>query len=215
MTSSKDPFDTATLSDALDRLGIAGQARGIAPLATRFRVAGPAFTVRLVPTSGRGGTVGDFVDDVEPGAVVVLDNSGRRDVTVWGELLTEAAARRGLAGTVIHGVCRDAARIHALDYPVFARGVHTRTGKDRVRAEATGEVVSLGAASVAPGDLVVGDADGVVVIPRERREEMLALAREIEAAEARIRAAVRAGGSLREARERAGYHRLQRTDSDP
>jgi regulator of RNase E activity RraA len=153
--------------------------------------------------------VGDFIDDVEPGSVIVLDNGGRRDVTVWGDLLTTTAACRGLAGTVIHGVCRDTARILQLHYPVFSRGAYMRTGKGRVRAEDIQGLVSLGTASVEPGDLVVADSDGVVVVPREHEEEVLALALEISRAEERIRAAVEAGGALREAREEAGYHRLQ------
>jgi regulator of RNase E activity RraA len=121
--------DTSTLSDALDRLSVDGQVLGIRPLSPTFRVQGPAFTVRLVPTGGRGGTGGDFIDDVERGAVVVLDNGGRTDVTVWGDILTLAATVRGAAGTVIHGVCRDAVRIVDSGYPVFSRGAYMRTGR--------------------------------------------------------------------------------------
>ncbi|HEX9728634.1 MAG TPA: RraA family protein [Gemmatimonadales bacterium] len=117
-----DWVGTPALSDALDRHGLAGQADGIAPLTPAFRLRGPAFTVRFVPTGGRGGTVGDFIDEVPPGSVVVLDNGGRRDVTVWGDLLTTAALKRGVAGTVIHGVCRDAARILEVGLPVFSAG---------------------------------------------------------------------------------------------
>ncbi|MEN8375893.1 MAG: RraA family protein [Gemmatimonadota bacterium] len=204
-------LDTSAVSDALDRLGIAGQAHGIRPLDPRFRLWGRAFTVRLVPTTGRGGTVGDFIDDVDPEGVVVLDNGGRADASVWGDLLTQTAERRGVGGTVIHGVCRDSARIRDLWYPVFSRGTYMRTGKDRVRAETIGELVSLGHASVVAGDLIVGDADGVVVVPRAQEEAVLDLAREIADAEDRIREAIKAGGSLREARRAVGYHRLQRT----
>lgn len=207
--------DTAAVSDALDRLGIGGQARGIRPLAPSFRLVGRAFTVRLVPTTGRGGTVGDFIDDVEPGSVVVLDNGGRRDATVWGDLLTTAACHRGVAGVVIHGICRDRARILEVGLPVFSRGAWMRTGKDRVRAQETGAIVSLGTASVAPGDLVVGDADGVVVVPRPHEAAVLEAAREVARAEAAVRAAVEAGRPLREARLEAGYHALQRGEGRP
>ncbi|MFW6078387.1 MAG: RraA family protein, partial [Gemmatimonadota bacterium] len=84
-------LSTATISDALDRLGIAGQAEGIRAVGPDVRCAGPAFTVRLVPITGTRGSVGDFIDEVPTGAVVVLDNGGRTDVTVWGDLLTETA----------------------------------------------------------------------------------------------------------------------------
>ncbi len=119
MNRDDGAIDTGTLSDALDRLNIQGQVAGIHPLSPFLRVRGRAFTVRLVPTSGRGGSVGDFIDDVPPGAVVILDNGGRKDVTVWGDLLTATAQRRGVAGTVINGVCRDTARIIELNFPVF------------------------------------------------------------------------------------------------
>ena len=80
---------TATVSDALDRLGLPGSAHGIAPLANGLRMAGPAYTVRYVPAGDPKGTVGDYVDDVPPGGIVVLDNQGRTDATVWGDILTE------------------------------------------------------------------------------------------------------------------------------
>jgi 4-hydroxy-4-methyl-2-oxoglutarate aldolase len=94
-------LDTATLSDALDRLGIVGQSYKIAPCDPGFRMAGRAFTVLYGPAAKPSGTVGDFIDDVAPGSVIVLDNDGREDVTVWGDILTEIAHRRGIAGTVI------------------------------------------------------------------------------------------------------------------
>lgn len=210
MSAPTNGLGTAAVSDALDRHGLAGQAEGIVPLSPGFRLRGPAFTVRYAPTGGRSGTVGDFIDDVPPGSVIVLDNGGRQDVTVWGDLLTTAAALRGLAGTVIHGVCRDAARILEVGLPVYSRGAFMRTGKDRVRAVAVQEIVSLGATSVEPGDLVVGDADGVVIVPREHEAAVLETARDVERVEAEIRAALEAGGRLTDARQVSGYHALQR-----
>lgn len=102
-------LDTATISDALDRLGIVGQCHGVMPRDARFRLTGRAFTVKYGPPQSLPGTVGDFVDDVPPGNVIVLDNNGRDDATVWGDILTEIAHRRKIAGTVIDGICRDVA----------------------------------------------------------------------------------------------------------
>lgn len=204
---------TSTISDALDRVGVEGQALGIVPLAAGMAVCGRAFTVRFTSTTGRGGTVGDFIDHVDPQAVVVLDNGGRLDVTVWGDLLTAKATEQGLAGTVIHGVCRDSSRIVEQGYPLFSRGVFMRTGKDRVRAEAYQEIVSLGSASVAPGDVVVGDSDGVVVVPREHESRIFELAYTVHVAEEQIRAAINAGVPLNEAREISGYHNLQQRET--
>ena len=194
----------------MDRLGIPGQTFGIAPLDRGFRMAGRAFTVRTIPVAVVGGTVGDYIDDVPEGSVVVLDNGGRLDATVWGDILTIMAHRRGLAGTVIHGVCRDASRSLELGYPIYSRGVSMRTGRGRVQADAYQVAVSLGDARVEPGDLLAGDGDGVVVVPRAREQEVLALAAEIAESEDRIREEIERGSRLDEARRRHRYFTAQK-----
>ena len=103
-----------------------------------FRLVGRAWTLRYGTVGEDPGTVGDYIDDLGLGQVVVLDNQGRRDATVWGDLLTTVAAGRGVAGTVIDGVCRDVDRSIELGYPIFSRGNWMRTGKDRVRVEEIG-----------------------------------------------------------------------------
>jgi len=201
---------TAAISDALDRLGIAGQALGMAPLDVRFRLAGRSFTIRYRPSGAvERGTVGDYIDDVPPGEVVVLDNAGRVDCTVWGDILTAVAHRRGLGGTVINGVCRDVSRAIDLGYPIYSRGRFMRTGKDRVEVESMGQPVSLGEVQVRPGDVLVGDADGIVVIPRSRESEVLSTALSIEEAETAIEAETARGTRLDEARTKHRYHALQ------
>lgn len=205
-------LSSATVSDALDRLGIAGQALGIAPLDRGFRAVGRAFTVKYVPAGAKKGTVGDYIDDVPAGAIVVLDNGGRLDATVWGDILTTMAHRRRIAGTVINGVCRDVARSLELAYPLFTRGAYMRTGKDRVQAEAFEVPVSLGDVYVEPGDLLVCDADGVVAVPRARAQDVLNHALQIEHAEDAIRVALARGERLDTARRSSDYFRLQRRD---
>ena len=201
---------TAAISDALDQAGIEGALHGIAPLSNDFRAVGPAFTVRYAPIDGTGGgTVGDFLDDVPPGAVIVIDNDGRTDVTVWGGIMTEIAAARGIAGTVINGACRDVAAGLAQHYPLFARGRFMRTGKDRVRLATTGEPVTISGIEIRPGTLVCADADGVVAVPAAEAEQITETAGHIERIEAGIVAAARAGSTLRAARQTFGYHTLQ------
>jgi regulator of RNase E activity RraA len=202
-------LDTATLSDALDKLGLNGQCYRIKPRDNGFRMAGRAWTLLYGPAGNPAGTVGDYIDDVPPGSVVVLDNGGRDNATVWGDILTEIAHRRGIAGTVIDGVCRDVAMCLKLGYPVFARDHWMRTGKDRVQVEATGVPVNIGDVRVAPGDLLRGDADGVIVIPRDFEDRVLDVAENIEQAEEAIREAVRGGMRLDEARRQFKYHQLQ------
>ncbi|KEY99565.1 RraA family protein [Sphingobium indicum] len=202
-------LDTATLSDALDRLGIVGQCHKIKGRDPEFRMAGRAFTLLCGPASTPPGTVGDFIDDVPPGAVIVIDNGGREDATIWGDILTEIAHRRGIAGTVIDGINRDVHLCRTLGYPVFSKDHWMRTGKDRVQVERMECVVNIGGARVAPGDLMRGDPDGVVVIPRAHEEVVLAAAEEIHAAEEHIREACRGGMRLDEARRQFKYHQLQ------
>ena len=202
-------LDTATLSDALDKLGIAGQCYRIKPRSGAFRMAGRAYTLLYGPAANPPGTVGDYIDDVPPGSVIVLDNGGRENATVWGDILTEIAHRRGIAGTVIDGVCRDVALCTQIGYPVFSKDHWMRTGKDRVQVEATNVPVNVGDARVQPGDIVRGDADGVVVLPKEHEDKVLDTAEEIEHAENAIREAVRTGMRLDEARRQFRYHQLQ------
>lgn len=202
-------LDTTSLSDALDRLGIAGQCLNIKPLEHSFRLAGRAFTILYGPSGTPSGTVGDYIDDVKPGEVVVLDNGGRENATVWGDILTMISHTRGIGGTVIDGACRDTAVARGLNYPIYSRSYSMRTGKDRVQVEAMGGTVNIGDARVRQGDLLRGDADGVVVIPKEHEDAVLDAAEQIDAAEDKIRALVKAGTSLVEARRQLGYHNLQ------
>jgi regulator of RNase E activity RraA len=202
-------LDTTALSDAMDRLGIAGQCLGIKPLDHRFRLAGRAFTLLYGPSASPSGTVGDYIDDIDPGGVVVLDNGGRENATVWGDILTWVAHERKIAGTVIDGACRDTHLSLELGYPIYSRSYSMRTGKDRVQVEGTQCTVNIGDARVEPGDILRGDSDGVVVLPRAHENAILDAAEEIDGIEDKIRRAVKKGMSLREARKHLGYHTLQ------
>ena len=202
-------LDTTALSDAMDRLGICGQCLNIKPLDHGFRMTGRAYTILYGPAGKPAGTVGDYIDDVPAGGVVVLDNGGRENATVWGDILTWVAHTRGVAGTVIDGACRDTALSLELGYPIYSRSYSMRTGKDRVQVEGTNVPVNIGDARVDPGDILRGDSDGVVAIPRAHEDAILKAAEEIDAAEDKIRHAVKEGKTLTEARKQHGYHQLQ------
>lgn len=202
-------LDTTSVSDALDRLGISGGLLGIKPIVPGVTMCGPAFTVHYVPCGVVKGTVGDFLDDVEPGQVVVIDNAGREYCTVWGDLMSLTASRKGVAGTVIDGVCRDISGIRELRYPIFTKGFYMVTGKDRVQVDAVNVPVAISGVLVKPGDIMLGDDTGVVVIPQEKAAEVLEVAKEIAEKEEIIVREVKNGATLREARSRVGYHNLQ------
>jgi regulator of RNase E activity RraA len=207
-------LSTAEISDALDALRLPGSALGIGHVAGRARLFGPAFTVRYAPVDvAHPGTVGDYLDDTPAGSVVVLDNAGRADCTVWGGILSQLAAHRGIAGTVVNGVCRDTAEAEQVGYALYACGRFMRTGKDRVQVEAVGAPVSLGDVRVEAGDFIVGDEDGIVVVPRGRATEVFERALLLRAAEQRIVEATLGGASLKEARRQAAYHTLQRAEA--
>lgn len=202
---------TAEVSDALDFFGLPGSALGIGHVAGGKKVFGRAYTVKYGPISlTNPGTVGDYPDEVQPGDVIVLDNAGRLDCTVWGGILSQMGANRGFGGTVINGVCRDTAEADEAGYPLFSRGRFMRTGKDRVQVEVRQVPVSLGDVRVEPGDIIVGDADGIVVVPQHRAEEVFAKALSTQQAEHQIVASVLSGLSLTEARKKHSYHTLQR-----
>ena len=193
-----------------------GSAFGIHSVAGPAKLFGLAFTVRFAPIDRAApGTVGDFIDTLQPGAVAVLDNGGRLDCTVWGGILSQLAAHKGLAGTVVHGVCRDTAEADAAGYPLYANGRFMRTGKDRVQVEAYEQPVSLGDVRVCPGDLIVGDADGIVVVPRARLQEVLEKALATRVIEQQILATALGGVPLVEARKQFKYHSLQRAADSP
>jgi regulator of RNase E activity RraA len=210
LVSLFEGLDTPGVSDAMDKLGLHGQALGIMPLANYTKVViGPAFTVKYVPASNPPGTVGDFLDNVTAGDVVVIDNDGRTDCSVWGDIMTQYAGLRGIAGTVIDGVCRDVSKALGDNYPMFSAGRFMRTGKDRVQMESVNTTVTIGTVRVASRDIVVADANGVVIVPRHRARDVAETARKIEKAESRIREQIAQGKTLNEARATLGYHKLQ------
>ncbi|NEB76503.1 RraA family protein [Streptomyces sp. SID14478] len=195
---------TTTLADLLGRRQVMDL--GIRPLWTPVpRLAGPAFTVRCAP--GDNLMLHAAVHRAEPGSVIVVA-SGDLGHALAGGNVCAVAQRRGIAGFVLDGVIRDLSEVREAEFPVFARGVIPVAGTKKAVAP-LGVPVRCGGVSVAAGDLVVADEDGVVTVPSARRDEILAAARAQlakEAAEsldaweaahrAKIDAALRAGGFL-------------------
>lgn len=202
-------IDTTCVSDAIDRIGIKCGLLGIKPIVQGKKICGPAYTVRYLPCGEVKGSVGDFLDDVPSGYVVVIDNNGRTDCTVWGDLMSLAASMKKINGTVINGVCRDIPAIRELEYPVYSKGYYMVTGKDRVELESINKMISISGVQVNPGDLIFADDSGVIVIPIERAGEILSIAKEINEKEKMIEQEIRKGISLKEARNKVNYHHLQ------
>jgi regulator of RNase E activity RraA len=193
-------LSACAVSDALDRLGLTGVITGIDPQGFDGVVVGPAFTVRFVEESA--GPFNQYLDQVPPGSVVVLDAGGRTDVSVWGGLIAREAQRLGLAGTVVHGACRDVAEFVDSGYAVFARAATPRSGRGVVASTEVAVPLSVDGIAIAPGDTVVADRDGVVVVPAERADEVFTLARQIATRDGALERAVTGGQPLTEARRR-------------
>lgn len=200
------------ISDAMDSLGLKGGCLNIKPIIPGKKIVGPAFTVKYRAAGENPGTVGDYIDDTKKGDVIVLDNRGRIDCTVWGDILTYTAVMKELAGTVIDGVCRDVDGIRELEYPIYSKDYFMVTGKDRVEVDYVNEPVVLADVKVKPGDIIFADDSGVLVIPQERSEEILKIAQDITEKEENIIQELKKGKTIEEARIIHGYHELQRKE---
>jgi regulator of RNase E activity RraA len=162
------------------------------------RILGRAVTLRLrrlepgeVPTGPHLGA--RAIEASAPGDVIVVAHDGRSDSAGWGGLLCAAASAAGVSGVVVDGACRDVDDASALGFPLFARSVTPVTARGRTVEADTGSPVQIGSVPVAPGDVVVADASGVVVIPRDRVDEVIAKADVLARREAELLAALRRG----------------------
>ncbi len=202
-------LSTSALSDALDSLGVSGGLLGCSPRTGKTRMVGFAFTVQYEefltqPQSFQN--AGNYIDDVVADQVIVINNAGRDDCTSWGGILTEVALQRKIAGTVVYGAVRDLEELQSQNYSLFSSHIFMQSGKNRVQKTAQQIPVSIGSVTVCPGDLICGDASGVLSIPRHLIDEVLSRAEAIEKTEGKILNAIRAGQALAMARKEFGYH---------
>jgi len=183
---------TPTLHEAGGKIGALPSA--IKPVAPAFRVCGPALTVQSPP--GDNLWLHRALDIARPGDVLVVSVAGAYEHGYWGEIMTTMAQVRGLGGLVIDGCVRDGALLAEIAFPVFARGLCIRgTGKDYGAIGWLNAPLLIGDITVQAGDLVVGDGDGVVVLPEARAAEVVAKALRREADEAAILERLRGGES--------------------
>jgi 4-hydroxy-4-methyl-2-oxoglutarate aldolase len=199
---------TPVLADVLDRLGYRDQAMrpDIRPLFPNARAAGYAFTVQTVPARE--------IAPAEPyqGELAAVDALRRFDVMLvsscdwsfWGELLSTAARYRGSRGIIIDGYTRDTAAIIEMGFPTFSRGIHPADSLGRLDVAAHNVPIQCGGVAVDPGDLVLADADGIVLIPRGVAVQAIELAEEKVRGENLVRAKLAEGMSVTEAFRRYG-----------
>lgn len=200
-------LSAAVLSDVMDVLGLMNQAMRpfVRPLDDSLVLAGRARTgLYMLAYEAREGENPyeveiALVDDLRPGDVPVLACNGpTQRIAPWGELLSTAAQARGAAGCITDGLVRDVRQIRELRFPVFHGGIGPLDTKGRARMVQRDVPVECAGVKVRSGDFVLGDVDGVVVIPQERTAEVLARAKEKVAGEGRTRDELRQGRLLRE-----------------
>ncbi|HTN72949.1 MAG TPA: RraA family protein [Methylomirabilota bacterium] len=204
-------LDTCAVSDGMDRLGLKGATYGVRPMWPCPKIVGRAVTMKIKPVGlekpkqhlGTGPIVA-----ANPGDVIVVDNGGRPDSSCWGGLLSLAAKTKGISGIVIDGACRDIDESREVGFPVYARAVIPMTARNRVMQESFNQEIQFAGAQVHPGDLIIADGSGVVVIPRSREEEVVKEAEAVAATEARMAEGIRQGLSVLEVLEKLGYESM-------
>jgi 4-hydroxy-4-methyl-2-oxoglutarate aldolase len=183
---------TSTIHEAAGKIGALPAA--IKPIAPGMRVCGPAFPVKGPPLDNLW--LHYALDEAKPGDVIVADVGGLHEGGYWGEVMTCGAIGRKLGGLVVDGCVRDGKELTEIGWPVFARGFAMRgTYKDHTANGLINVPVPVGDVVVSPGDLVLGDTDGVVVIPRTKVEEAIAASKAREAREADLMAKLKTGRS--------------------
>jgi 4-hydroxy-4-methyl-2-oxoglutarate aldolase len=202
---------TAVIGDILDRLGRVHQflPPQIRPLTPSMRIAGRAMPVLVADVYGPQrkpfGLLTEALDQLQPGEVYLAPRTGSQaQAAMWGEILTATAQSRGAVGAVVDGYHRDTRQVLGQGFPVFSHGNYAQDSSIRTIVHDFRTPVEIGGVRVAPGDLVVGDIDGVLVIPQDVEAEVIEAALEKASAENLVRAAIEGGMSSTEAFARFG-----------
>ena len=199
MLDRLERLDTCAVSDALDHLALRGATTGLRPLWPCPKIVGRAVTVKIVPAGlTRTGVhlATPAIEAAAAGDVIVIDNAGRTDVSSWGDILSNAAQVKGVRGVVIDGACRDIDASREVGFPVYGRAVVPVTARGRIMQESFNTLIQVAGVQVRPGDLVIADGSGVVFVPQERAEEVVAAAERLAARQAAMVQAVRQGRSV-------------------
>ena len=180
---------SSNISDAMHRKGAM---RGILPINLGSKIVGRAVTVQTF--AGDWAKPVEAIDLAGPGDVLVIYN-GSNFIAPWGGLATLSCKIKGIEGAVIDGAVRDVDEIRAMNYPIFSSGITPNAGDPKGMGEINSEITCAGQA-VKPGDYIVGDESGVVVIPKERAYEIARRAKEVEKTESRLYEEIRRGSTL-------------------
>lgn len=190
-----------TVSDAMDALGFVGATHGIRPLWENCsKIVGEAVTIKLGPTglikNKNTHLCVDAINAAKPGDIILIDNNGNTEISCWGGLLANGAQVKGIGGVAIDGVARDLDYFIECGFPVYARGVVVRTSRGRIMEYETNGTIQFCNIQVRPGDVVIGDRSGISIIPKEKLEEVLVKAEDLDKREANMMKDVEIDGDM-------------------
>lgn len=196
-------IDTCAVSDAMDRLSVTGAVLGLRPQWLCPRIAGRAVTVKLVKRTGNETTVRHLgtaaIMAANEGDVIIVQNHDVEGAAGWGGILSNAAKVKGVSGVVVDGPARDIDESRDVGFPVYSRSATCQTARGRIVEESFNEPITLGnGVPVNPGDYILADWSGVLVLPAARAEEIVAAAEEIFQREALMTKDVLAGKPVTE-----------------
>ena len=205
-------LSTTNIADALDALSLKGATYGIRPLwESAGKIAGRAVTLKLTAAGLTKGKTHLGVKAIEASArgdVIVIDNGGRLDTSCWGGILANGAKMKGVSAVVVDGAVRDLDDCIDVQFPVYARGTVVATARGRIMEEATNVMIQFAGVQVRPGDVVMGDRSGIVIIPQEKLDEVLIKAEELYEKEEQMVAEIRAGASMLEVDTKYSYEKM-------
>lgn len=200
---------TPVIGDVLDTLGFWHQflPQPVQPLTAEMRIVGRAMPVQITDAWGRQsapfGRMTEALDALAPGEIYIA-TGGSQNCAAWGEIMTATARTRGGAGAIIDGYHRDTPRVLEQDWPVFSRGRFAQDAAVRSKVVDFRCPIEIGGVQILPGDLIIGDLDGVIVVPRKVEQEVIAKAVEKATAEKVVRKAIEAGMSSTDAFHKFG-----------
>jgi len=208
---------TPNVSDALDRLGIEGAPQGILPIYPCAKIAGPAATLKVVPFGQAEESIvlGTLRAIVKGGAgsVLVVDGSENPHINSFGGVAGATAKHNGLVGCVSDAVVRDVDEYKVYGMPVYCKGIAQQSVRGRSACAGYGMEIRLGGVRVRPGDYILADENGTVVIPHERVAEVITFAQKVRATEERVIAEIRAGADPIEAHQRVNYDNMLKANA--
>lgn len=204
-------LSTTNLSDALDLLGLRGAVIGIRPMFDCPKIVGRAVTIKITVAGmakSKAHLGVEAIAAAERGDVIAIDNHGDVANNCWGEVLSCAAKVKGVSAVVVDGAARDLDACRDMDFPVYARAAVPITARGRIMQEAFNCVIRLGDVQVRPGDVIVADINGVVVICHERLDDVVREAESLMDKEQQMMADLQAGVDVLEVDRKYDYERM-------